>query len=470
MKGAITEGGHFGRPAATTGRNFCRRVFIAVMVTFLSFSHTLRLAGATTNQGFSFYDRAGNITWSNTFPAGVLTIETASVVTGRWSVGRSFFTSNSVGGASIATNLSMNGGSNLFVRLVAVDISTNTPRHFTNLVESYGKLETVAGRGSNMGDHVSYWQTNFEGGWATNADLSRPHIAFGDAAGSVFIVDQGSSAILKVTPDGRIHTYAGTHTAGNNGDGPAPATNLHLRFPNGGWLRADGTFYILDTENGKVRKVSTNGIMSTIFTTTPMGDGRALWVKSDESLIYFGSGPGVNLNVTTLNKWTPTGGVAVVRSGFLNMGNILGNETNGDLYITDRDAYRVYRLGTNGTLTTIAGNGTATGGGEGFLATQTGLILPRSIWFIPNGGYFISEHDPGNRIWYVDPAGIIHRWMNGSSANNFRVGDGQWFYQNPATAKISRVRSANIAPNGDMIIMESNYGYVRRIKFGRLNP
>ena len=60
---------------------------------------------------------------------------------------------------------------------------------------------------------------------------------------------------------------------------------------------------------------------------------------------------------------------------------------------------------------------------------------------IPPGGWFTCEHDPGNRIWYIDPAGIIHRWINGSSANNFRVGDGQWFYDHPATPKVSRVRS-----------------------------
>ena len=96
--------------------------------------------------------------------------------------------------------------------------------------------------------------------------------------------------------------------------------------------------------------------------------------------------------------------------------------------------------------------------------------MPRSVWFIPNGGYFIGEHDPGNRIWYVDPAGIIHRWMNGSSANNRRVGDGQWFYANPALAKVSRVRAVNTDPFGNIIITESNYGYVRRIRFQRLTP
>jgi hypothetical protein len=245
-----------------------------------------------------------------------------------------------------------------------------------------------------------------------------------------------------------------------------------LNFPNGGWMRGDGTFYVLDTDNGKVRRIDTNQIMSTIFTTAPLGDGRALWVKSDESLIYFGSGPAVGANVTTLNKWTPGGGVSVISSNFLNLGNILGNEDTGDLYISDRDAYRVYRMDTNGTLTTIAGNGTATGsGGEGFLATQTSLNLPRSVWFIPNGGFFVGEHDPGNRIWYIDPAGIIHRWMNGSTtATSYGIGDGQWFYANPTQAKVTRVRSVVTDFSGNLIITESNYGFIRRIRFQRLTP
>src|SRR5439155_26446044 len=185
---------------------------------------------------------------------------------------------------------------------------------------------------------------------------------------------------------------------GFNSDGPDYATNLSLNFPNGGWMRGDGTFYVLDTENGKVRKISPSGIMSTMFSTAPMGDGRALWVKSDESVIYFGSGAGVGANVTVLNKWTPATGPTVVRSDFLNMGNILGDERTGALYITDRNANRVYRMDTSGTLTPIAGNGTQTdspGGGDGGLALLTGLILPRSICFIVNGGYYICEHDPG---------------------------------------------------------------------------
>ena len=429
------------------------------------------LAAASTAAEFriSSFNTNGSLSWTNAFSAGVVTVESKGSLSAPWLPGTNYFTSNSVGSAGIVRT-----PSNGFVRLLSVDISTNAPRHYTNLLESYGILETVAGRGQYNGDHINYWSNSLAGGFATNMNLSRPHIAFGDAHGNVLIVDQGSSAIEKVTPDGRIYTYAGTHVAGNNGDGPAPATNLQLRFPNGGWLRADGVFYVLDTENGKVRRIDTNGIMSTIFSTADpnyMGDGRAFWVKSDESLIYFGSGPGVDLNATTLNKWTPTGGVSVVRTGFGDLGNILGDERTGDLYISDRNANRVYRMDTNGNLIPIAGNGTQTGGGEGFPALDTGLILPRSIWFIPNGGYFIGEHDPGNRVWYVDPAGIIHRWMNGSSsANTYGIGDGQWFYANPNQAKVSRVRCVNADPLGNLIITESNSGYIRRIRFKRMNP
>jgi hypothetical protein len=414
--------------------------------------------------------RAGEITWSGVFTAGVCTVEMATTPLGPWVPGTNYFTTNASGGTRLALP-----ASNSFWRLLAVDISTNTPRHYTNLLESYGILETVAGKGDSSSDS-SQWQPSFEGAWATNVNLSRPHISFGDPWGNVLIVDQRSSAVLKVTPAGRLYTYAGTHQTNFNGDGPDFATNLNLSNPNGGWLRADGTFYILDTHNRKVRRVDTNQIMTTLFTApTPLGDGRALWVKSDESLVYFGSGTRSNENdtastATILKQWTPTGGVAVVRTGFGELGNIVGDERTGDLYISDRGANRLYRLDTGGNLVPIAGNGTTSGGGEGFPALQTGLVQPRCVAFLPNGGFFTCEHSPGNRIWYVDPAGIIHRWMNGNDSNNRRVGDGQWFYANPSLAKVSRVRAVIPDPLGNLIITESNYGYVRRIRFQRMTP
>ena len=86
-----------------------------------------------------------------------------------------------------------------------------------------------------------------------------------DRAGNIYIADKNSHSVLRVDTNGAIFTHAGTHVGGFNGEGPAAATNLQLNFPNGLWVRADGTVYVLDTENGRVRRVTTNGVMSTLF-------------------------------------------------------------------------------------------------------------------------------------------------------------------------------------------------------------
>ncbi|MCX7872188.1 MAG: hypothetical protein N2487_02760 [Verrucomicrobiae bacterium] len=402
-------------------------------------------------------DRNGNILWENPFQTAVITIQYKDKLTQPWQTGDNYFATNQID----KINARLENTNRLF-RLAAVDISTNSPNHFTNLIYSYGILETIAGKYTPPGeqDQVNSWQPEFKGGPATNASLSRPHIAFADPYNNIILVDEGSDSVLKITTNGTIHTYAGTHVRGFNGDGPSPATNLNLYLPNGGWMLENGTFYILDRYNKKVRRVDTNGIMTTVFTTT-VAINRGLWVKSDESEIYFSA-------TTTVYKWTPTGGVAIVRSGFSDLANIQGDEQTGNLYISDRNTHRIYMLTPEGNLTTIAGNGTTTGGGDGFPATVTGLNRPRMLWFLPNNGFLICEHDPGNRIWYVDPAGIIHLWLNGDRFNTPGRGDGEWFYNNPSSPKVSKVRSVALDKKGNIIIVESDMGYIRKINFSRL--
>ena len=75
--------------------------------------------------------RTGDVTWSGAFTAGVCTVETALTPGGPWLPRTNHFTSNDVG----SSRISLSPG-NTFSRLLAVDISTNTPRHFTNLLES----------------------------------------------------------------------------------------------------------------------------------------------------------------------------------------------------------------------------------------------------------------------------------------------------------------------------------------------
>jgi hypothetical protein len=406
---------------------------------------------------------SGQISWTNAFAGGVCTVEAATQLNGSsrqtvWLPQQNYFTTNSAGTGAFPLL-----PNHAFFRLLAVNISTNTPQAFTNLVLSYGVLRTIAGNGdagsSNPGaDVTNYWRTGFEGGYATNAALSRPHFAMEDDAGNVFIVDKNSDSILKVTTDGRIHTVAGTHAIGNGPDLSTAATNVAMNLPNGLWVRGDGTLYVLDTGNGKVRRVDTNGMMTTLFTDSGGIDGgRGLWVKADETLIYYASG-------NNLKQWTPGGGTANLNKKFNDLGNFIISGTN--LVATDRSDNTVWLVATNnGNRTLLFGNGGEGLVVDGTLALTNSLYGVRGVWQPPIGGYFLAT-DYGAQLLYVDITGEIHIFVNGY--DDVHAGDGQWFYT--PGYKFGELRSVSMDNQGNLLIVENDLGYVRRIDFQRLNP
>ena len=121
-----------------------------------------------------------------------------------------------------------------------MEISPDAPG-FTNLVYSYSTFSTVAGAGGATGSGVNKWSPSFEGGPATSALLSRPHIAMADRAGNIYIADKDAHGIRKVRPDGTIVTVAGINSAGNGPDAATPGTQVALNEPNGLFVLSNGT-------------------------------------------------------------------------------------------------------------------------------------------------------------------------------------------------------------------------------------
>ncbi len=400
------------------------------------------------------FDHTGGLAWTNAPVPGVCTIEVAGALDEAWLPATNVFSTNSSGWVRMAASTT-----NGFCRVRAVDVS-GTSQGFTNLVQAYGLLETIAGTGEGQED-ISYWQSWFEGQPAEWVSLSRPHFAMADRAGNIYIADKNSHSVLRVATDGTVHTHAGTHVGGFDSDGPAAATNLLLNVPNGLWVRSDGTVYVLDTGNGRVRRVATNGVMTTLFLAksdgSALGGGRGIWVKDDETLAYFG-------NTDRIRKWTPSGGLSTLASGFTELGTLYV-EPSGSLIVCDRGAHYVYRVTASGSKTVIAGNGTAYGGGDGYAALSTGLYGVRSAWPLPTGGMLLLLHD-GCQLWYLDTAGIVHLLLNGAGGRT-HYGDGVFFY-NPDEWRISEGRSVTMDYAGNILVCESDYGYIRRIRFQRL--
>ena len=426
-------------------------------------AHLFLLAGYLINvfaqtPRITSFDKLGHLAWTNAIVPGVSTVEVVSNLSSNWSPTQNTFSITSTGLACVPVD-----ATNQFIRLRTVDVSA-TAQGFTNLIQSYGVLETICGDGVGRTDGVSYWQPQFEGGVAAYASLSRPHYAMADKAGNIYIADKNSHSVLRVATNGTVQTYCGTHSAGYNGAGPMTATNMQLNLPNALWVRSDGVAYVLDTENARVRRVSTNGTAITLFdakndTSTGLGGGRCLWVKDDESLAYFG-------NKDRIRKWTPSNGLQTLSSGFTEIGNFYV-EPSGSLVVADRLANYVYRVFTDGTRVAIAGNGTTSGGGDGSPALSTGIYGPRGVWPVPTGGYLLLLHD-GAQLWYVDSSNIMHLFVNGLGGNGYvHNGDGQYFYA-PSEYRIGEGRSVSMDYSGNIIVCESDYGFIRRIRFQRM--
>ncbi|HUR46884.1 MAG TPA: hypothetical protein VMZ27_13480, partial [Candidatus Saccharimonadales bacterium] len=202
---------------------------------------------------------------------------------------------------------------------------------FDDMAAAFGTTRTLIGVKHTTttnpdGTSINFWSSAFEGATARYVGLSNPHMAAADAYGNVYIADKASHSILKITTDGLIHTFAGTHEAGFNGDGPDDATALQITSPNGLYVFPSGVVYLLDPGNHRIRRVDTNGIMTTIVNDPEPNwhpSGRALWVSQDESLIYYTHEfkPLVVNGVTNLfsdgaaiKKWTITNGIETVCS------------------------------------------------------------------------------------------------------------------------------------------------------------
>jgi sugar lactone lactonase YvrE len=205
----------------------------------------------------------------------------------------------------------------------------------------------------------------------------------------------GSSPQVAIS-SGIINTVAGNGSGIFSGDGGA-ATAAGMLTPSGVARDSAGNMYIA-TYNNRIRKVVPGGTITTVA-----GNG-----------------------TTCANPTTPCGdGGAATSASFVQPYNV-ATDFAGNFYISDTNGFKVRKVDLNGTITTVAGNGTScanptTSCGDGGLATSANLGSPYGIAFDGSGNLFIAE-ETGNRIRKVSPSGVITT-IAGSGVAGFS-GDG----------------------------------------------
>jgi hypothetical protein len=122
-----------------------------------------------------------------------------------------------------------------------------------------------------------------DGGPAMSAQLSYPSGLAIDAAGSLFITDGLNYRVRKLTPDGVISTVAGNGAWGFSGDG-GPATSAQLGYPRRVVTNTAGNLFIADTINARIRKVAAGPSVSTDSTISAAGAASSMTVGEGEAV------------------------------------------------------------------------------------------------------------------------------------------------------------------------------------------
>lgn len=243
-----------------------------------------------------------------------------------------------------------------------------------------------------------------DGGSAVGAQLSSPHdIAF-DSAGNLYIADTANSRIRRIDTRGNINTFAGNGTRGNGGDG-GQATSAQLFLPVGVAVDSKGNVYIADAGNASVRRVATNGIITTMAGTGFLsygaysGEGgpanRAL-LGTPYSLAADGAGNIYigDIGLSRLFRVGTDGNIRTMTTGFLAQN--FASDAAGNLYTADYRNNLVEKILPGGTVLWIGGDGSPGYSGDFGVGTGAQMSQPYGVAVDAAGNVYVAE--AGNAI------------------------------------------------------------------------
>lgn len=261
-----------------------------------------------------------------------------------------------------------------------------------------------------------------DGGPATAAVFDRPIYVYAAGDGSIYVADENNHRIRRINAAGVITTFAGNGTRGFSGDG-GPATAAALAGPVGLCGDAAGNIYINDVLNQRIRRVDRGGTITTFA-------GNGLQSSSGDG------GP-----ATAAAIWLP------IRCAV---------NSSGDMWIAEQGSRRIRRVAAGGTISTVAGNGSRGFAGDGGPASAAVLDNPTAVAVDFNNNVYFSDQS-NQRVRRITPAGLISTVAGNGSAGF--AGDG-----GPATAaSLNFPGGLAVDQAGALYVADSPNHRVRRI-------
>ncbi|HEY9722905.1 MAG TPA: NHL repeat-containing protein [Oscillatoriaceae cyanobacterium] len=241
-----------------------------------------------------------------------------------------------------------------------------------------------------------------------------------DASGNVYVADSFYNRIRKISPEGVVTTLAGSGEAGS-ADGTGSEASFFI--PRGLAVDTSGNVYVADTYNNEIRKITSDGVVTTLAGSTTAGtvDG-----NGSEARFNAPSGVAVDANGNVyvadqssceIRKISPTGDVTTL-AGSTTPGSADGNGTdarfnypadvaldaNGNLYVADQNNDEIRKISRTGDVTTLAGSTTA-GSADGN-GSEAGFLTPNSLAMDPYGNLIVADGGNG-AIREITAAGVV---------------------------------------------------------------
>ncbi len=323
-----------------------------------------------------------------------------------------------------------------------------------------GTVSTIAGSGT----------AGYLDGAGTSAQFNVPRGLVFAPDGTLFVADTGNHRIRKVTTSGTVSTAAGS---GTQGDLDGAASSAQFRSPEALLRAADGTVYISEVMGHRIRKLSPGGNVS-IFVGSPTaqtglldGTGTTALFNQPAGMVWDGAGNIIVMDFANnaIRKVTMAGVVStlaggngagwvdgVAASAKFNNPAYGAIDPAGNLFITEYSNNRIRRLGQDGTVTTLLGDGTA--GFSEAVGTSAKLNVPLGILWHP-AGFLIFADGAGNRIRTA--------WPDGS--NTTVAGNGTAGYIDGAgsSAELSRPENVALNASGAVVVSDSSGQRIRKI-------
>ena len=225
---------------------------------------------------------------------------------------------------------------------------------------STGDITVLAGGGNRGGAALGY--VNATG---TAARFRFPtSVAVVESGGEVYVyvADHYNHCIRKIiTSRGNVTTFAGAEPtsagSGTRGDDNGAGTVARFNLPYGVAVDSDGNLYVADSNNHRIRKITSGGVVSTLAGSGTEG-------------YHDATGTEAQFNIPT--------GVAV--------------DSDGNLYVADTDNHRIRKITSGGVVSTLAGSGT-----EGYhdaTGTEAQFAAPAGVAVDSSGNVYVA--DSGN--------------------------------------------------------------------------